>query len=91
MSEERIRKQLVDLDFPNLCRLIVTAEVHPRCIALCHDGKEYAVTIHEKLCNRAKVYYHGSKAVCIGGSGLRVPVARADPVLGRHLCPGTPT
>ena len=53
MSEERIRKQLVDLDFPNLCRLIVTAEVHPRCIALCHDGKEYAVTIHEKLCNRA--------------------------------------
>ena len=68
MSEERIRKQLVDLDFPNLCRLIVTAEVHPRCIALCHDGKEYAVTIHEKLCNRAKVYYHGSKAVCIGGS-----------------------
>ncbi|MBR5185690.1 MAG: hypothetical protein IKW19_05265 [Akkermansia sp.] len=65
MSEERIRKQLVDLDFPNLCRLIVTAEVHPRCIALCNDGKEYAVTIHEKLCNRAKVYYHGSKAVCI--------------------------
>ncbi len=68
MSEERIRKQLVDLDFPNLCRLIVTAEVNPRCIALCHDGKEYAVTIHEKLCKRAKVYYHGSKAVCIGGS-----------------------
>ena len=65
MSEERIRKQLVDLDFPNLCRLIVTAEVHPRCIALCHDGKEYAVTIHEKLCKRAKVYYHGSKAVYI--------------------------
>ena len=24
------------------------------------------------------------------GSGLRVPVARADPVPGRHLCPGTP-
>ena len=64
MSEEEVKKQLLELDFPNLCRLTVTVEVHPRCVALCHDGKEYAVTIHEMLCKRARVYYHGSKAVC---------------------------
>lgn len=40
MSEEQIRKQLLELDCPHLCRLTVTVEVHPRCVALCHDGKE---------------------------------------------------
>ena len=65
MSEEQIRKQLLELDFPNLCRLTVTVEVHPRCVALCHDGKEYAVTIHEMLSNRARIYFHASKSVCI--------------------------
>ena len=29
-----------------------------------HDGKEYVVGIREKLCRRARVYYHGSKAAC---------------------------
>lgn len=65
MSQEQVRKQLVELDFPNLCRLTLTVEVHPRFIALCHDGKEYAVTIHETLYKRAKVYYHGTKAACV--------------------------
>ena len=61
MIEEQIRKQLLALDCPHLCRLTVTAEVHPRCVALCHDGKEYAVTLHEMLSKRAWIYGTASK------------------------------
>ena len=31
MSEAEVKKQQLELDFPNLCRLTVTVEVHPRC------------------------------------------------------------
>lgn len=65
MNQEHIRRQLIELDFPNLCRFTLTVEVHPRCIALCNDGKEYAVTVHEMLSKRARVYYHGSKVACM--------------------------
>lgn len=64
MKYKRLVKQLKELDFPHLIRCASTREVHPRVVALSHDGKESAVSIHPSDGTRAQIYYHGSRSAC---------------------------
>ena len=41
-----IMDELRELDYPHLERYSLSQEVSPQLITLCHDGREYAVSVH---------------------------------------------
>lgn len=64
MNMDSIKRQLAELDFPRLCRFAFSTEEHPRCVVLCNDGNEWAVSIHPTDGTRPQIYYHGSQRDC---------------------------
>ena len=61
-----ILAELRELDFPHLDRYSLSNEPTPRLIVLCHDGHEYAVSVHSARCDiLPRIYYHGSRTACV--------------------------
>lgn len=64
MNRDEINKQVMNLNIPYLCRITVTVALHSRGIEIYRDSRDCVNGMRERLCNRAKAYYRGSKAAC---------------------------
>lgn len=61
-----VMDELRELDYPHLERYCLSNEPSPRLITLCHDGREYAVSVHSAHEGIApRIYYHGNKSACL--------------------------